>query len=119
MSSNALVGVQGAWSKIPAAERAICSSLAAETFTMERSAKVWLAGPAMMALFTTMIAVGARLAGLSSPVLMFMSPSIAFALAWMLWWPIVKPKTQFWVHAAIGVVCSLLALALQITLSGR
>ena len=86
---------------------------------MERSAHVWFAGPAMMVLFTTLIAVGARLTGLSSPVLMLISPSIAFAIAWMLWWPILKPKTRFGVHAMIGVVCSLLAVALQVTLTAR
>jgi hypothetical protein len=86
---------------------------------MERSANVWLACPAMMILFTALIAIGGRLTGVPSPTLALLTPAVPFALAWILWWPILRPKTGFWLHGATGIVCSLLALALQVTLSGR
>lgn len=86
---------------------------------MQRSRRVWLAGPLMMIVFTAVISLAARLTGTSSPIMVFLSPSIAFAVAWILWWPILKPKTGFWLHSAIGIVFSALVLAIEVKFSGR
>lgn len=86
---------------------------------MQRSPRVWLSGPLMMILFTAVISAGARLTSLSSPIMVFLSPSIAFALAWILWWPILRPNTGFWLHSAMGIVFSALVLAIEVKFSGR
>lgn len=86
---------------------------------MRRSMKVWLAGPLVMVLLTAAISLAARSAGDRAPVIVLFSPPIAFAVAWIAWWPILRPNIGFWLHTAIGVLFSALVLAIEVTLSGR
>ena len=62
---------------------------------MQRSRRVWLAGPLMMIVFTAVISLAARLTGTSSPIMVFLSPSIAFAVAWILAWDSAADATEF------------------------
>jgi hypothetical protein len=78
---------------------------------------VWFSGPLIFIAVLTAIAVSGRLLGVTSPVFGAIAPSIAFTIAWTAWWPILKPKTGFWQHTAIGLVTAVLVVAVAILLS--
>lgn len=83
---------------------------------MQRSLAKWITGPMMFIVVVAGIAIAGRRSGVSPTLTAVIAPALAFAVAWMGWWPVLKPKTGFWFHAAVGWTMSALVLAIAMLL---
>lgn len=77
----------------------------------------WLSAPIIFVVSFSIVAITGRLLGISSPVFDVATPSIAAAVAWMAWWPILKPNISFGWFAAGGIVCAALVFAVRLVLN--
>lgn len=77
----------------------------------------WLAGPVLFILALSGISVGARLVGISSGVFGILAPGLAFVIAWAAWWPIFRPRIDFWLFVVSGAVVSVLVVLARVAIA--
>lgn len=83
-----------------------------------RSLRVWLFAPMLMAVLMLIFAAAGRMFEVrSSPLIAGSAGTVAWVVAWIAWWPVLRPRFGFGTHAAIGVGTAAVVLTLVFAIS--